>query len=68
MIADDKYYLLIRENLMQPIKTLLSHKQKTFSQFLSTFLKCTLNFEHSQTKDDPHRPCVSEITESEKGN
>ena len=53
---------------MQPIKTLLSHKQKTFSQFLSTFLKCTLNFEHSQTKDDPHRPCVSKITESEKGN
>ena len=47
---DDKYSLLYRENLMQPIQILLSEKRKTFSQFFSAFLKCTLNFEHFQKK------------------
>ena len=64
---DDKCSLLYRDNLMQPIQILLSHKQKTFSQFLSTFLKSTLNFEHSGKKDDPHSRCISQITVSEKG-
>ena len=41
---EDKYSLLYRENLTQPIQVLLSHKQKTFFQFFSTFLKTTLNF------------------------
>ena len=63
---DDKYSLLYRDNLMQPIQILLSHKQKTFSQFLSAFLKSTLNFEHSGKKDDPHSRCISQITVSEK--
>ena len=47
---DDKYCLLYRENLTQPIQILLSQKQKTFSQSLSGFLKSTLNFEHFQKK------------------
>ena len=47
---DDKYSLLDGDNLTQPIQILLSHKQKTFSQFGSAFLKSTLNFEHFQTK------------------
>ena len=46
---DEKYSLLYRENLTQPIQILLSQKQKTFSQFFSAFLKYTLNFEHFQT-------------------
>ena len=65
--ADDKYSLLNRDNLTQPIQILLSQKQKTFSPFLSSFLKSTLNFEHFQKKDDPHSRCISEITVSEKG-
>ena len=48
---DEKYSLLYRENLTQPIHILLSKKQKTFSQFFSVFLKSTLNFEHFQKKD-----------------
>ena len=64
---DDKYSLLYRDNLMQPIQILLSHKQKTFSGFFSAFLKSTLNFEHSGKKDDPHSLCISQITVSEKG-
>ena len=64
---DDKYSLLYRHNLTQPIQILLSQKGKTFSQFFSPFLKSTLNFEHFQKKDDPHSRCISQITVSEKG-
>ena len=63
----DKYCLLYRDNLTQPIQILLSQKQKTFSQIFSAFLKSTLNFEHFQTKHDPHSRCISQITVSEKG-
>ena len=68
LTADDKYSLLNRDNLTQSIQTLLSQKQKTFSQIFSSFLKSTLNFEHFQKKDDPHSQCISEIEDSKKGN
>ena len=64
---DEKYSLLYRENLTQPIQLLLSQKRKTFSQFSSAFLKSTLNFQHFQKKDDSHSRCISQITVSEKG-
>ena len=64
---DEKYSLLYRENLMQPIQILLSEKRKTFPQFFYAFLKSTLNFEHFQKKDDPHSRCISQITVSKKG-
>ena len=54
MTADDKYSLLNRDNLRQPIGTPLSQKQKVFSEFFLAFSKSTLNFEHFQKKDDPH--------------
>ena len=46
MTADDKYSLLNRDNLRQPIQMQLSQKPKTFSQFVSTFFKCRLSFEN----------------------
>ena len=64
---DEKYYLLYRENLTQPIQILLSQKRKTFSQFFFEFSKSTLNFEHFQKKDHPHTRIISQITVSEKG-
>ena len=64
---DDKYCLLYRENLMEPIQILLSQKEKTFSQFVVAFLKSILNFEHFQKKDDPHSRCISQIIVSVKG-
>ena len=64
---DEKYSLLYRENLTQPIQKVLSDRRKTFSQFFSKFLKSTLNFEHFQKKVDPHSRCSSQITVSEKG-
>ena len=47
---DDKYSLLYRDNLTQPIQILLSEKQNTFSQDFSAFLKSTLYFQHFQKK------------------
>ena len=52
--ANDKYSLVIIDNLSQQIQIQLSLKQKTFSDYLSTFLKFSLNVEHFQKKDDPH--------------
>ena len=64
---DDKYSLLYRDNLTQPIQILLSQKKSTFSHFFAAFLKPISNFEHFQKKDDPHTRCSSQITVSEKG-
>ena len=50
--ADDKYCVLNRENLTQPIQTQLSQKQKAVSQFSFAFSNSTLNFEHFEEKDD----------------
>ena len=47
---DDKYCLLYRDNLTQPLQILLSQKQRTFSECFSAFLKSTLTFEHFKKK------------------
>ena len=67
LTTDDKYSLLNRDNLTEPIQILLYQKDRTFSQFFSSFLKSTFNFEHFQKKDDPHRRCISEIAVSKIG-
>ena len=54
MTADDKYFLLNRDNLTQTIPTQLSQKQKAFFQFFLKFSKSTFNFEHLQKKYDLH--------------
>ena len=64
---DDKYSLLYRDNLTQPILIVLSQKEKTFSELFSAFLKFTLNFERFQQKDDLHSRCISQFTVSKKG-
>ena len=63
--ADDKYSLLIRDNLMQPIQMQLSQNQKTFCWFFYAIFESSLNFEHFQKKDDPYSWCISEATYSE---
>ena len=49
---------------MIPIQMQLCQKQKTFSELVSAFLKTSLNFKHFAQKDDPHRFCIFEITDS----
>ena len=63
--ADEEYPVLNRDNLTIPIQKQLSQKQKTFSEFFSAFLKSRSNFEHFDKKDDLHRFCNFEITDSE---
>ena len=54
MTADEKYFLLNRDNLTQHISTRLSQKQEAFFRFFLAFSTSALNFEHFQRKDDPH--------------
>ena len=63
--SDIKYSLLDRDNLVQWIQMFLSQKQKTFSQFFSSFLKSSINLERFRKKDDPHSWCISEIMDSQ---
>ena len=54
LTADNKYFLLNRDNLTEPVQILLSEKQKAFSQFFFEFLKFRLNFEHFLNRNDRH--------------
>ena len=42
----------------------LSQKQKPFSEFVARFFKPTIIFKDFEKKYDPHRFCISEITDS----
>ena len=66
--ADDKHFLLNRDNLTKPIQILLPKKQKAFSQkkIFFAFSNFRLNIEHFTKRDNPHRWCISEITDTEK--
>ena len=44
--ADEKYSLLNRNNLTQPIQMQLLQKQKIFSAIFFPFLKSILNLDH----------------------
>ena len=48
MPADDKYSLLNKDNLTQPIQMQLSEKEKTFFNLFSGLMKFRLNFENFQ--------------------
>ena len=54
LTADDKYFLLNRDNLTPPIRMQLSQKQETFSEFFLAFSKSTLDFADFEKRDDPH--------------
>ena len=46
LTADDKHYLLNRDNLTEPIQIQLSQNQKFLSEFFLSFLKSLLNLKH----------------------
>ena len=54
LTADDKYFLLNRDNLTPPIRMQFSQKETAFSQFFLSFSKYTLDFEDFEKRDDPH--------------
>ena len=67
MTTDDKYSRRNMLNFTQQYEALLSEKQKTFSGFFLAFLKCALNLEHFEKKDEYPRLVISKIIDSEKG-
>ena len=48
-------------------EALLSQKQKTFSGLFIALLKCALNLEHLQQKDEYPSLVISRIIDSERG-
>ena len=53
--ADDKHYLLNRDNLAQPIQMqFVILKTKSFFSTFFGILKSLLNFKHLPKNDDPH--------------
>ena len=66
LIADDKYSRRNMQNLKQQYETPLSHKGKTFSEFLIAFLKSAWNLEHFLIKDEYPSVIISGIAYSER--
>ena len=51
----------------QQLEAPLSQKQKTFSEYLLAFLKCALNLEHFEKKDEYSSLVISEVIDSKRG-
>ena len=66
LTADDKYSGTDMESLPQQFQTPLSQKQKTFSGFFITFLRCAWNLEHFLKNDQYASLIISEIIYAEK--
>ena len=54
-------------NFTQQLESPFSQKQKTFSRFFIAFLKCELNLEHLEKKDEYPSRVISRIIDSERG-
>ena len=54
-------------NFTQQLVAPLSQKQKTFCGFFIAFLKCALNLEHFEKKDEYSSLVISQVINSERG-
>ena len=54
-------------NFTQQLEAPLPQKQKIFSGFFLAFLKCALNFEHFEKKDEYCSLVISKVLDSERG-
>ena len=61
LTANNKYSLLKRGNLTEPIQMQLSNKQKISSYFFWYIFKSRSNFEHFDKKDNPLRLRITQI-------
>ena len=66
LTPDDKYSRLYMQIFWQQFQTLLSQEEKTFYQFLITFLKCPWNLEKSEKKEEYPSLIITEIIASER--
>ena len=67
MTTDDKYFRRNMLNFTQQLESPLPQKQKTFSGLFLAFLKCALNLEHFEKKDEYSRLVISKVIDSERG-
>ena len=67
LTTDDKYSRRNMVNFTQQLEALLSQKKKTFSGFFLAFLKCALNLEHFEKKDEYPSLVISKVIDSERG-
>ena len=67
MTTDDKYSRRNMLNLTQHFGAPLSKKQKTFPVIFLAFLKCALNLERFEKKDQYPSLVISRIIDSERG-
>ena len=54
-------------NFTQQYEAPLSQKQTIFSPFFIPFLKCALNLEHFEKKDEYFSLVISKVIDSERG-
>ena len=54
-------------NFTREVEALLPQKKKTFSGFFLPFLKCALNLEHVEKKDEYYSLVISKVIDSERG-
>ena len=54
-------------NFTQQLEALLSQKQKTFSELLLAFLKCALNLERFEKRDEYFSLVISKVIDFKKG-
>ena len=66
MTTDDKYSRLNMMNFTQQLEAALSQRQKIFSGSFLQFLKCALNLEHFEKKDQYSSLVISRIIDSER--
>ena len=67
LTPDDKYSHRNMQNFPQQLEAPLSQKQKSFSRFFIAFLKCALNLEHFEIKDEYPSLIFPKIIDSEGG-
>ena len=67
MTTDDKYSRRKMLNFTKQLEAPLSQRQKIFSGSFLLFLKCALNLEHLQKKDEYSSLVISRIIDSEIG-
>ena len=66
MTTDDRYSRRNMLNFTQQLEAPFSQKQKLFSRFFIAFLKCALNLEHLEKKDEYPGQVISRIIDSER--
>ena len=67
MTTDDKSSRRNMLNVTQQFEPPLSQKQKNFSGIYLSFLKCALNLEHFEKKDEYPSRVISRIIDSKRG-